>query len=119
MQQHSREFITKESIGGLMLIAATIVALIISNTPLQSAYQHLLALRFSIMIDSHGLSKPILLWINDGLMTIFFFMIGLELKRECITGHLREVKNVILPVMAAIGGVILPIIIYTRWSPAI
>jgi NhaA family Na+:H+ antiporter len=111
-QQSSREFISKESIGGLMLIAATIVALIISNTPLKSAYQHLLGMRFSVMIESHGLSKPLLLWINDGLMTIFFFVIGLELKRECLTGHLREVKNVILPVMAAIGGVVLPIIIF-------
>lgn len=112
MAKSGGDFINKESIGGLMLLAATIVALIISNTPLNLYYKKLLSLHFSVLFEGYGVSKPILLWINDGLMTLFFFTIGLELKRECISGHLRDIRNVILPTMAAIGGVIVPVIIF-------
>lgn len=112
-QKSSNEFINKESIGGLMLLAATIIALVVSNSSFHSKYQHILSIHFAISLGSYGLSKPVLLWINDGLMTLFFFVIGLELKRECVSGHLRQPQNVLLPMMAAIGGVIVPVIIFS------
>ena len=113
IQRPLGEFINKESIGGLMLLAATIIALVVSNSSLFHFYQRILSVHFSISLGSYGLRKPVLLWINDGLMTVFFFVIGLELKRECISGHLKEIHNVILPMMGALGGVIVPVIIFS------
>lgn len=113
MQRSIGEFINKESIGGLMLLVATIIALIVSNSSLYHFYQRILSIHFSISLGSYGLRKPVLLWINDGLMAVFFFVIGLELKRECINGHLKDIKNVILPMMGAIGGVVVPVIIFS------
>ena len=112
MQKPAKEFINKEAIGGLVLIGATILALIINNVGFSTFYDHFLNLRFSVQLGNYGLSKPALLWINDGLMSVFFFVIGLELKREFLTGHLRDIRQVILPATAAIGGVVVPVIFY-------
>ena len=108
-----REFIASESAGGIVLMIAAAIALIIANSPLFPAYQDLLAtpIMFSAG-DLVTIDKPLLLWINDGLMALFFFLIGLEVKREIVTGQLRSWKQASLPVYAALGGMIVPALCY-------
>ena len=98
--------------AGLALIASTIAAILISNSALSALYGQFLSLKFYIGLGDYGLSKPLLLWINDGLMAIFFFLIGLEIKREMIKGQLNSLKKSTLPLVAAIGGMIAPAVIF-------
>jgi NhaA family Na+:H+ antiporter len=106
--------------GGIMLCLATVAALIVANSPLASQYSALLAAKGQLSIGSIGLSKSVEHWINDGLMAIFFLLVGLEIKREAIEGELASVKKAALPVIAAIGGFILPSAIYAavNWGDA-
>ncbi len=108
-----REFIASESAGGITLMIAAAFALVIANSPLFPAYQNLLStpVLFSAG-DLVRIDKPLLLWINDGLMALFFFLIGLEVKREIVTGQLRSWKQASLPVYAALGGMIVPALVY-------
>ncbi|MEQ9447956.1 MAG: Na+/H+ antiporter NhaA, partial [Rhodospirillaceae bacterium] len=111
----------KEKTGGLMLIAATALALLIANSPLVQLYEAMLSTDMSIYIGGFGIDKPLLLWINDGLMVLFFFLVGLEIKREILEGTLSRVDQAILPVVAAIGGIAVPAVIYAlinRDNPA-
>ncbi len=101
-----------EAAGGIALMASAALAFIIANSGLSDAYHGVLALPFSVLLGEDGLSKPLILWINDGLMAIFFFLIGLELKREMMEGKLKNPSDVILPGMAAVGGMALPALIY-------
>jgi NhaA family Na+:H+ antiporter len=102
-----------ESAGGLLLLAAAAAALLASNMPiLASLYDDLLSTRFSVELGSLRLGKPLLLWINDGLMAIFFFLVGLELKREMLEGHLSSRDQAMLPALAAAGGMAAPALIY-------
>jgi Na+:H+ antiporter, NhaA family len=106
-------FMDQESAAGLLLVAAAAAALIASNTPvLAQLYNVLLSTKFSIELGTLGLSKPLLPWINEGLMAIFFFLVGLELKREALEGHLSSREQIILPAIAAIGGMAAPAMIY-------
>lgn len=98
------------------MIIATACALIIANSPLARHYNQLLELPLSISIGSFAIAKPLLLWINDGLMAIFFFMIGLELKRELIEGELSELKKISLPAIGAVGGMLFPALIYSFFN---
>ena len=98
--------------AGLALIASTIAAIIISNSALSPIYAQFLNVKFYIGLGDYGLSKALLLWINDGLMAIFFFLIGLEIKREMIKGQLNSLKKSTLPLVAAIGGMIAPALIF-------
>ncbi|MEJ2636625.1 MAG: Na+/H+ antiporter NhaA [Calditrichia bacterium] len=107
-----REFFQMESSGGILLLASTIIALIWANSGWQEFYQSILQLRFTIGFETFALSKPLILWINDGLMAIFFFLVGLEIKREVLTGELASLRKAILPMAAALGGMILPAGIY-------
>ena len=93
-----------EAAGGVALMGAALLALIVANSGLSGAYSDVLASQLSITINDEGLSKPLILWINDGLMAIFFFLIGLELKRELLEGKLKDPRDVLLPGVAAIGG---------------
>jgi Na+:H+ antiporter, NhaA family len=116
-----KRLIAHEAAGGVALMLAAILAMIVANSPLNDAYQGLFNKKFSVLIDGVGLSKPIILWVNDGLMAIFFFLIGLELKREVLEGKLRNPRDIILPGFAALGGMALPALIFTaiNWnSPA-
>jgi NhaA family Na+:H+ antiporter len=98
--------------AGLLLIGATVLALVAENSPLQHLYRGFLETPVSVRIGEAGLAKPMLLWINDGLMAIFFLLIGLEIKRELIEGHLRDVRQLILPAAGALGGMAVPALLY-------
>ncbi len=106
------EFLKKESTGGLLLICATILALILSNTGMSSLYETFLHIPVEIRVGALHIDKSLYHWVNDGLMAIFFLLIGLEVKREILEGHLSSVKKVILPGVAAVGGMLVPGLIY-------
>lgn len=105
-----------EAAGGALLIVAAVLALIIANSPLDEIYQGLFDKKFAVTIDGVGISKPVILWVNDGLMAIFFFLIGLELKRELLEGKLRNPRNVLLPGFAALGGMAVPAAIFIAFN---
>jgi NhaA family Na+:H+ antiporter len=106
------DFLKWESAGGLVLVAVTLVALIFSNSPLSHAYENALKIPLEIRFGSFEIAKPLLLWINDGLMAIFFLVVGLEVKREVVEGELSTPSQVVLPVAAGIGGMAVPALIY-------
>jgi len=106
------EFLKLESAGGLLLVAAAALALICSNSPLRQAYDDLLKIPVEIRFGSFALAKPLLLWINDGLMAVFFLLVGLEVKREVIEGELSTPAQIVLPVVAGLGGMVVPALIY-------
>jgi len=109
-------FIKKESSSGILLVAATILALIFSNTLLAPYYEAFLHIPVSIQLGSLSLDKSLHHWVNDGLMAIFFFLIGLEVKREVLEGHLSSLAQVTLPIVAAIGGMAVPALIYLYFN---
>ena len=111
--QAIKEFLRYESASGILLLAAAILAMLIQNSPASHFYDALLDLHVEIRVGNFQIAKPLLLWINDGLMAIFFFLIGLEVKREVLDGELSEPSRVALPVIAAIGGMALPAIVYS------
>ena len=106
------DFLKLESAGGLLLVAAAALALICSNSPLRHAYDDLLKIPVEMRFGSFALAKPLLLWINDGLMAIFFLLVGLEVKREVIEGELSTPAQIVLPVAAGLGGMVVPAVIY-------
>ena len=106
------DFLKLESAGGLLLVAAAALALICSNSPLRQAYDDLLKIPVEMRFGSFALAKPLLLWINDGLMAIFFLLVGLEVKREVIEGELSTPAQIVLPVVAGLGGMVVPALIY-------
>ena len=105
-------FFQLESASGLLLIAAAALALIINNSPLSYLYNGLLDVPVVAQVGALKIAKPLLLWINDGLMALFFLLIGLEVKREIIDGHLSKPSQLVLPGAAAIGGMVVPALIY-------
>jgi len=107
-----REFLLLESSAGILLVAATVVAMVLSNSPLAFLYTGLLEVPVEIRVGSLDIAKPLLLWINDGLMAVFFLLIGLELKREAMEGELSNAEQVLLPSVAALGGMAIPAAIY-------
>lgn len=107
-----QKFFGHEAAGGIVLVGATVLALMVANSSFSDGYQALLQTKFSILLGDGGLSKPLILWINDGLMAIFFFLIGLELKREMVEGKLKNPRDIVLPGMAAVGGMLIPALIY-------
>lgn len=106
------DFLRLESAGGLLLVAAAALALICSNSPLRHAYDDLLKIPVEVRFGSFAIAKPLLLWINDGFMAIFFLLVGLEVKREVIEGELSTPAQVVLPVVAGLGGMVVPALIY-------
>lgn len=107
-----QKFDRAQSLGGILLFGATIVALIMANSQLSGLYENLREIPFGIEFNKFSLTKPLILWINDGLMVIFFFMIGLEIKRELMVGELNSPSRAALPLIAAVGGMVFPIILY-------
>ena len=109
-------FFSHEASGGILLMLSALAAMIVANSALSGLYESVLGAKFSILINGEGLSKPLILWINDGLMAIFFFLIGLELKREILEGKLKNPSDIILPGVAAIGGMALPALIFVLFN---
>jgi NhaA family Na+:H+ antiporter len=111
------EFIHRQTTSGVLLMLCAIVALVVANSPWSEAYHHLLEKTFTIGVEGFQLSKSIHHWVNDGLMAIFFFVVGLELKREILVGELADPKQAMLPIIAAVGGMVVPAAIYMAINP--
>lgn len=109
-------FFKLESAGGMLLMFSAVLAIIFANTSLESYYQLLLTTPVEVRVGGLEIAKPLLLWINDGLMAVFFFLVGLELKRELIEGELADRRNIILPGVGAIGGMLFPALIYMYFN---
>jgi NhaA family Na+:H+ antiporter len=105
-------FFKMEAAGGILLLIAAAAAMILKNSPMGFAYGEFLNLPVQIRIGELDINKPLFLWVNDGLMAIFFFTIGMEVKREILIGELSDVRQIILPGMAGFGGIIVPALIY-------
>jgi NhaA family Na+:H+ antiporter len=111
------EFIHRQTTSGLLLMATAVLALLLANGPLASAYEHVVHTLAGLNMGSWTLEMSLHHWINDGLMALFFFVVGLELKREILVGELAELRNAALPIGAAIGGMVVPALIYTAVNP--
>ncbi len=107
-----QKFIKIESFGGILLFTATVLALLFSNLPFHESYSSIWHYKIGITSTHFSLVKPLILWINDGLMAIFFFLIGLEIKREILIGELNSFKKASLPIFAAVGGMVVPLVLY-------
>jgi NhaA family Na+:H+ antiporter len=116
--QALREFLKLESAGGILLLAAAALALILSNSPLASLYEALLELHFGPSLGPLSFDHSLLHWINDGLMAVFFLLVGLEIKREVVEGELSSLRQVALPGLCAVGGMLAPALVYLafNWS---
>ena len=123
IHRRANEFIQSQSSGGIVLAIAAVLALIISNSPWSGWYEQLLQVRGEVRIggDWLVLSKPLLVWINDLWMAVFFFLVGLEIKRELLEGELASVSQAMLPAGAALGGMLVPALIYSaiNWGDAV
>ncbi len=111
--------IESSAAAGLLLVCATVAALVISNSPLDELYSRILETMLEVRLDGVPLlNKPLLHWINDGLMAVFFLLVGLEIKREVLEGTLSSMRSAALPLVAALGGMLVPALIYTlvAWS---
>ena len=110
--QKLRAIFKNEALGGVLLIIFTLLALWIENGVFQGFYKEFLNLPVGFVIGSFELIKPFLLWINDGLIAIFFFSIGLELKKEFTQGDFKNPRNITLPLFGALGGILVPAFIF-------
>lgn len=109
-------FFNNESASGILLVIAAILAMTVANSPFKEYYDMLLNVPVQFSIAEFIINKPILLWVNDGLMAIFFLMVGLEIKREVFQGQLSDPRKIVLPVAAAIGGITIPSMIYAAFN---
>jgi NhaA family Na+:H+ antiporter len=106
------DFMRLESAGGVLLLAAAVIAMLVANSPLANIYNALLETPIAVQVGALSIDKPLLLWVNDGLMVVFFFLVGLEIKREVMEGELSSFSQVVLPGMGAVGGMAIPAAIY-------
>lgn len=111
-QSSITKFLKQESAGGILLVFAALLAILMANSPLSHYYDLLLDTTVLIQIGALEVGKPLLLWVNDGLMAVFFLLVGLELKREFLEGELSDAKSIILPGLGAIGGMAAPAAVY-------
>ncbi|MGL5185914.1 MAG: Na+/H+ antiporter NhaA, partial [Plesiomonas shigelloides] len=111
-----RQFLRLESAGGILLIIASAVAMLLANTSLEGIYDQFLALPVAVQFGSLLINKPLLLWINDGLMAIFFLLVGLEVKREMLVGALNSKEKAVFPAIAALGGMLAPALLYLAFN---
>lgn len=107
-----RDFIKLESAGGMLLFGAAVAAMVAANSPLSGVYASLLETVVAVQVADLVINKPLLLWVNDGLMALFFFVIGLEVKREILEGELSSLRAIALPGFGALGGMLVPAAIY-------
>ena len=111
-----RRFLRQEAASGILLVVAAMLAIILANTPLEHYYTLLIDTPVAIRIGALEIAKPLLLWVNDGFMAVFFLLVGLELKREFLEGELSDRRNIILPGLGAVGGMLIPALIYTAFN---
>lgn len=111
------EFIHRQTTSGVLLMLCAVIALILANSHFAETYHHLFQTYLTIGLENFQLSKSLHHWINDGLMAIFFLVVGLELKRELLVGELANVKQALLPIIAAVGGMLVPALIYVAINP--
>jgi NhaA family Na+:H+ antiporter len=116
MQATIKNFLKMESAGGIVLMGAAVLAMIVANTPLKEYYDLLLEVPVEVRVGALQIAKPLILWVNDGLMAVFFFLVGLELKREIVEGELSKPANVLLPALGAVGGIVVPVAIYVWFN---
>jgi len=114
-----QRFFRAEAASGVLLILAVVTAMIWANSPWAETYFSILANEFTVGYGSLALSKPAILWINDGLMAVFFFVVGLEIKRELLVGELSSARKAVLPIAAAIGGMAIPALVYLAVNPSL
>ncbi|MEA1787432.1 Na+/H+ antiporter NhaA [Arenibacter sp. GZD96] len=112
-----KHFMSNSTTSGIVLFSSALLALILTNSPWANAFHHFWENTFSIGFGKYMVSKSLHHWINDGLMAVFFFVVGLELKREIIAGELSNPKNAILPLVAALGGMVFPALLYLFFNP--
>src|SRR5690606_6671067 len=110
------DFLHKDSATGILLIIATLSALIVANTPLRTYYQAVMHLNCNLGFDSLYISQSLHHWVNDGLMSLFFLLVGLEIKSELKFGRLRSFKSAVCPVVAAVTGASVPALIYFAFN---
>lgn len=111
-----KNFAKAESTAGMILVCFALVAIILSNSPLSSEFAHFWKQDLSLSLGAWQVSKSLELWINEGLMTLFFFVVGLEIKRELVVGELSSLKKAVLPVVGALGGVVVPALIFLSFT---
>lgn len=109
-------FFKLESASGILLILAAVLAMLLANSPFLHYYELFIKMPVHIRIGVFEIAKPLLLWVNDGLMAVFFFLVGLELKREVIEGELSDIRKIILPALGAVGGMVVPAAIYVAFN---
>lgn len=110
------EFIHRQTTSGLLLMVTTVIALVLANGPLADLYQRVVHLPLGISLGDFALEKTLHHWVNDGLMALFFFVVGMELKREMLVGELADLRAAALPIFAAIGGMVVPALIYLAFN---
>jgi NhaA family Na+:H+ antiporter len=111
-----RDFIKLESAAGLVLMGAAVLGLLVQNSPLRGAYEALLGLEGEVRVGTLAVEKPVLLWVNDLWMAVFFFLVSMEIKHEALDGYLANRKGLILPAMAAVGGIVVPAAIFVAMN---
>lgn len=109
-------FLKKESASGIILMITAVAAIIVANSPLESLYNLLIDTTVAVQVGALAINKPLLLWINDGLMAVFFLLVGLELKREVLEGELSDPANIVLPAIGAVGGMVVPALVYAWFN---
>ena len=116
--QPLRDFLATESAGGIALVVAAIIAILWANSPLRASYEQLWTTVFEVRLGSWALSMDLRHWVNEALMAIFFLVVGLEIKREVVEGELRDPGRRALPVYAAVGGMLIPAVLFIAINPA-
>ena len=116
LNQSLVKFFKAESAVGVLLILATVMAMLLANSQFSELYTSFLDISVVVSIHEFTIAKPLLLWVNDGLMAIFFFMVGMEIKREVLEGSLSEVSKIVVPAFAALGGMIVPALVYVIFN---
>jgi NhaA family Na+:H+ antiporter len=112
------EFISKEALSGVVLFIATIIAVVVANSSFEDTYYNLWHMPLGITLGDKTVSMTLTYWINDALMALFFLMVGLEIKREMIVGELSSISKAAFPIVAALGGMIIPALIYVSFNPS-
>jgi NhaA family Na+:H+ antiporter len=116
MQATLKSFLRMESAGGMLLMGAAVLAMLAANSPAAGLYSYFLDTPVEVRIGALQIAKPLFLWVNDGLMAVFFFLVGLELKREILEGELSRPANVLLPALGAVGGLAVPVAIFVWFN---